>query len=181
MIARCVLAAMALAILAGCDREERRFVQPVATPDPRAQASAEPPLQPGQRGDGLRSTGTAGGFDEGNAYELQQGKRWYRWYNCQGCHSHGGGGMGPALMDESWIYGSDPDSIFSTIMEGRPNGMPSFRGRLTEGQAWQLVGYVRALSGLSPKQATPNRSDAMEGAPPENRRKPTPDGRKPPK
>jgi heme/copper-type cytochrome/quinol oxidase subunit 2 len=36
------------------------------------------------------------------------------------------------------------------------------------------VGYVRALSGLSPKQATPNRADAMEGAPPENRRKPTP-------
>jgi hypothetical protein len=83
------------AIVAGCGREERRFVQPVAAPDPRAQASAEPPLQPGQRGDGLKSTGTAGGFDEDNAYELQQGKRWYRWYNCQGCHSHGGGGMGP--------------------------------------------------------------------------------------
>ena len=173
--------AIALALAAGCEREERRFVQPLGTADPRSQASAEPGLQPGQKGDGLRATARAGGFDEGNSYELQQGKRWFRWYNCVGCHSHGGGGMGPALMDESWIYGSDPDSIFATIMEGRPNGMPSFRGRLTEAQAWQLVGYVRALSGIAPKQATPNRADAMEGAPPESRRKPTPDDRKPPK
>jgi cytochrome c oxidase cbb3-type subunit III len=173
--------ALVVLALAACDREERRFVQPLTRPDPRAQASSAPALQPGEKGDGLRAAAAAGGFDEGNAYEQQQGKRWFRWYNCVGCHSHGGGGMGPALMDENWIYGSDPDSIFATIMEGRPNGMPSFRGRVTEGQAWQLVAYVRSLSGIAPKQAEPNRGDEMAGSPPENRRKPTPDDRKPPK
>ena len=33
-------------------------------------------------------------------------------------------------------------------MKGRPNGMPSFRGRIPEDQIWQLVAYVRSLSGL---------------------------------
>lgn len=171
----------AAVLLTACEREARRFVRPLSPPNPITQASGDPPLQPGEKGDGMRATAAAGGYSEDNSYDLQQGKQWFRWYNCGGCHSHGGGGMGPALMDENWIYGSDPDSIFATIMEGRPNGMPSFRGRIPEGQAWQLVAYVRSLSGLAPKQAATNRADAMEGAPPENRRKPTPPERKPPK
>lgn len=178
-LAACALGA--LVAISACSREERRFEKPLTEPNAHAQASAQPPLQPGQKGDGMRATAAAGGYDENNAYELQQGKRWFHWYNCSGCHGHGGGGMGPALMDENWIYGSDPDSIFATIMEGRPNGMPSFRGRIPEAQAWQLVAYVRSLSGLVPKQAATNRSDTMEGAPPENTRKPTPPERKPPK
>ena len=45
--------------------------------------------------------------------------------NCVGCHSHGGGGMGPALMDGQWRYGGRIDQIATTIAEGRPNGMPA--------------------------------------------------------
>ena len=178
-VAFAALAMLAVA-LASCDREARRFVKPLSQPNPIAATSSDPPLQPGRKGDGMRATAAAGSYSESNAYEVQQGKQWYHWYNCAGCHAHGGGSMGPALMDESWIYGSDPDSIFFTIMEGRPNGMPSFRGRIPEGQAWQLVAYVRSLSGLIPKQAAPNRSDSMEAAPPENRRTPTPPDRKAP-
>ena len=44
--------------------------------------------------------------------------------NCVGCHCHGGGGMGPALMDDQWRYGGRIDQIAATIAEGRPNGMP---------------------------------------------------------
>src|SRR5207237_1085055 len=58
---------------------------------------------------------------EENAYAVSEGKRLYENFNCVGCHSHGGGGIGPPLMDNDWIYGAEPANIFSTIMEGRPN------------------------------------------------------------
>ena len=36
--------------------------------------------------------------------------------------------MGPPLMDDKWIYGYEPEQVFATIVEGRPNGMPAFGG-----------------------------------------------------
>jgi cytochrome c oxidase cbb3-type subunit III len=165
---------LALTVLAlgACDREARRFVKPVKDSDPVAKAEGLAELQPGQEGPGMKLTGAAGGYDEKSAYELSQGKQWFRWYNCVGCHAQGGGAIGPALMDDQWIYGEKPEDIFKTIMDGRPNGMPSFRGRIPEAQAWQLVAYVRSMSGLVSQDAAPNRADTLMGAPPESRRKP---------
>jgi cytochrome c oxidase cbb3-type subunit 3 len=107
---------------------------------------------------------------EHNAYAMSQGKTLFRWFNCSGCHSNGGGGMGPALMDDKWRYGNNPEDIYTSIMEGRPNGMPSFRGRINEDQAWQLVAYVRSMSGWAKKDAAPGRSDALYPGEPENMR-----------
>src|SRR5689334_2564830 len=45
---------------------------------------------------------------QGNAYALSQGKHLFEWFNCVGCHAHGGGAIGPPLMDADWIYGSAP-------------------------------------------------------------------------
>jgi cytochrome c oxidase cbb3-type subunit 3 len=98
---------------------------------------------------------------QSNAYALSQGQRLYQAMNCVGCHFHGGGGIGPPLMDSEWIYGSDPSQIFNTIVEGRPNGMPSFKDKLTNQQVWQLTAYVRALSGLSSTSGTSSREDDM--------------------
>jgi cytochrome c oxidase cbb3-type subunit 3 len=105
---------------------------------------------------------------EHNAYALSEGKRLFDAYNCSGCHSHGGGGMGPALMDEKWLYGGKPEEIFSTIVAGRPNGMPSFRGRIPDFQIWQLAAYVRSMSGQLHKDAAPTRDDHLQGRPPES-------------
>jgi cytochrome c oxidase cbb3-type subunit 3 len=69
--------------------------------------------------------------------------------------------MGANLMDDQWIYGSAPDQVFASIAQGRPNGMPSWKYRLTTTQIWQLVAYVRSLSGLTPKGARPSREDHM--------------------
>ena len=88
--------------------------------------------------------------------------------NCTGCHAHGGGAIGPPLMDDNWIYGSQPDQIFSTIVEGRPNGMPSFRGKLPDYEIWQLAAYVRSLSGQTPQHAAPGRDDDLQMKTPEN-------------
>lgn len=85
---------------------------------------------------------------EGNLAAIEEGKLLYNKFNCVGCHAAGGGAIGPALMDDKWRYGSDPSAIFSTIVEGRPGGMPSFRDKIPEDDMWKIVAYVRSLSGL---------------------------------
>ena len=40
--------------------------------------------------------------------------------------------------------------IFDTIVKGRPRGMPTWGGRIPENQIWQIVAYVRSLSGQEP-------------------------------
>ena len=58
--------------------------------------------------------------------------------------------------------------FFSTIMQGRPNGMPSFRNRIPEYQAWEIAAYVRSMAGLLPKGVSPNRPDHMRVKPAES-------------
>ena len=73
-------------------------------------------------------------------------------------------------MDSEWRYGSDPASLFQTIMQGRPNGMPSFGGHIPEDQVWQIVAYVRSMSGQLRQDVAPSRSDTLYPGPPENAR-----------
>jgi cytochrome c oxidase cbb3-type subunit 3 len=160
--------AAALFLLAACEREVRRLEKPQQPLT--AVGAAQTPLHPGAEGAGPEMTSTPRAYDERNAFEISQGKRLYKWFNCNGCHAGGGGGMGPSLMDEKWLYGSAPAEVFATIMEGRPNGMPAFRGRLPEEQAWQLVAYVRSMPALTPKGARPGRGDSMQTGKSESRR-----------
>jgi cytochrome c oxidase cbb3-type subunit 3 len=106
---------------------------------------------------------------ETNAYQLSQGKRLYAWFNCTGCHANGGGAFGPALMDGWWRYGPDPVSIFVSIRDGRPNGMPAFANKMTTDQIWQLTGYIQTIGAMSAQTAAPNRNDDMQTRPAENR------------
>jgi cytochrome c oxidase cbb3-type subunit 3 len=142
--------------LLSCEREERQFrlTPPAAT---RVHAATLSELHPGSQ---PPASATENPYEE-NAYTLSEGKRLYQWFNCVGCHAHGGGAIGPPLTDDLWIYGSNPENIFASIVEGRPNGMPSFRGKIPEDLVWQLAAYVRSLSGLVPKDAAPGRSDHM--------------------
>jgi len=100
---------------------------------------------------------------EHNGWAMAEGKTLYEQMNCVGCHFHGGGGIGPPLMDAEWIYGSEPENIFETIQEGRPNGMPAFGSRLSADQIWKITAYVRSLSGNAPKDIAPGRDDHMQG------------------
>ena len=81
-----------------------------------------------------------------NADAVNTGRRLFGQYNCSGCHSNGGGGMGPNLMDGQWIYGGRLEQIHETLAEGRPNGMPSWGGKIPDEQLWQLAAYVRSMS-----------------------------------
>ncbi len=82
-------------------------------------------------------------------------------FNCVGCHGMGGGGMGPPLIDDEWRYGAEMEDIVRTILDGRPQGMPAFRGRITETQAWQLAAFVRSLGAHTPVDTRPGRTDGM--------------------
>jgi cytochrome c oxidase cbb3-type subunit 3 len=160
---------VALTVLCGaCEREKRDFTPAAGGNMPSMTRLTD--LQPGSP---TPPPMTEGPY-RGNAWAMNEGKRLYSWFNCVGCHAHGGGGIGPALMDHRWIYGSRPDQIYATIVQGRPNGMPSFTGRLTEQQVWQLVAYVESMSGNVPKDAAPGRDDDMATSKPENRREKQP-------
>jgi cytochrome c oxidase cbb3-type subunit III len=153
-----VVVAVGLALaLAGCKREERRFEELPHSGSP-AMGVVMSPLQPGVNAPPPPTPGHP--YDE-NAYAVSEGQRLFDWYNCSGCHAHGGGGMGPPLMDDDWRYGSEPQNIYATIVEGRPNGMPSYRGKIPEQQVWQLVAWVRTMGGLVPSDVAPSRPEAM--------------------
>jgi cytochrome c oxidase cbb3-type subunit 3 len=160
VVAACVLMTMTHA---ACRRESRPFdaLQQVARrqePAGDAPLNAGPPpsIERAVPRDVLR-----------NAWFVGEGKRLFTAFNCVGCHAHGGGAIGPPLADDEWIYGYQPETIFADIVEGRPNGMPSYRNKLSDYQVWQLVAYVRSMSGQTPIDAAPGRDDHLSTQTPE--------------
>jgi cytochrome c oxidase cbb3-type subunit 3 len=78
----------------------------------------------------------------------QQGQELFVRMNCAGCHGYGAtGGMGPNLGDTYWRYGGSPASIFKSIYEGRPQGMPAWNPALPPDEIWKLVAYIESLGG----------------------------------
>lgn len=141
--------------VAGCKREQRQFTAPPATFKPYVVTMSE--IHPGSGGPPQPLQNQS----DQRAYDTNEGKRLFQQYNCSGCHFNGGGGIGPPLMDEKWIYGENPENIYATIVEGRPNGMPSFRQKIPDNQVKQLVAYVRSMSGQLRKDVMPTRNDTM--------------------
>lgn len=123
---------------------------PEQTPAPSASWLAEPLSA-------IRISGLSAGADEPlpeveNPYAvapnaLTQGRQLYQGFNCAGCHGGaGGGGIGPPLADQDWIYGGSDANIYATIVQGRPNGMPAFGPGLSGEAVWKLAAYVKSLS-----------------------------------
>jgi cytochrome c oxidase cbb3-type subunit 3 len=92
---------------------------------------------------------------DGNLQSISAGARLFDWYNCSGCHFHGAGGIGPALINPQWRYGGRIDQIHETLVQGRPNGMPSWGGKIPDQELWQISSYVRSLSTPSGESGTP--------------------------
>jgi cytochrome c oxidase cbb3-type subunit III len=162
---------MRVIVLAGlvtaCEREDRPLrSDPVLNENKEAVALST--TAPGPGAPVEYKTGTRGEYEK-IAFHVSQGKKLFTWYNCSGCHGNGGGGSGPALMDDVWIYGSAIENIAASIREGRPNGMPTFRGKIPEDQIWQIAAYVRALGGFVSSDVASSRHDEIYSHPGEGR------------
>lgn len=83
-----------------------------------------------------------------------EGRRLFTSFNCAGCHGdHAGGGMGPSLRDERWLYGGTDANVAASIAQGRAHGMPSWGPKLTTEQVWKLATYVKSLR--TPREPDP--------------------------
>jgi cytochrome c oxidase cbb3-type subunit 3 len=164
---RTIPVVLAFAMLAGgCDREEREL-------------RLDPPILAALDHIALMPNGISGApprvyvaldrpYDN-NAFNLGQGKRLYAWFGCNSCHGDGRGGIGPSFLDGWWYYGPEMVSIFGSIRDGRPHGMPAYRDKMTTEQIWQLAGYVQTIGAYSAKTAAPARNDEKQSRPAENR------------
>lgn len=161
MLGACVVVA---ALLAGCEREDRDY-RSTPAPETAPASPTQSALIPGGSGSPLPPDPRARHY-ETDAYDISQGQRLYRWFNCNGCHAAGGGDIGPALMDAQWRYGGDMEHIYDSISHGRPNGMPAFGTKIPPQQIWQLAAYVRSLSGNVPLDAAPSRDEGISKTPP---------------
>ena len=100
-------------------------------------------LQPG----GVQERPDIENPDAGDPAAVQRGMDYFTQINCVGCHAaNGAGGMGPALSNTKFIYGGEPENIYLTILQGRPNGMPAWGGLLPDQAIWDLVAYIRSIS-----------------------------------
>ena len=80
--------------------------------------------------------------------DRESGARIFR-SHCASCHGvRGTGGLGPDLASGTFFHGSSDADLFRNIAEGIPGtAMPAvfFEGT----QVWQIVAFVRSLSGSS--------------------------------
>jgi len=84
---------------------------------------------------------------EGDKNAIATGGKLFVAYNCLDCHgADGSGAMGPSFQDGRWHFGGSPGEVFESIYQGRPDGMPSWGGRISDDQIWMLTAYVRSLS-----------------------------------
>lgn len=156
---------LVIAVLSGCEREQR-------TPPSRAPSDRPPSTAPNTELYPGGKPNPGGAFDPSlpgyaeTAQALSNGRKLYYSFNCVGCHQNGGGGIGPALMDERWIYGSTPSDIATSVIAGRPDGMPSYRGKIVPQQLQEIVAYVRSLGGLVRTDSLSARQDHAQTTPP---------------
>ncbi|MBV9505757.1 MAG: cytochrome c [Acidobacteriia bacterium] len=148
-------------LVTSCQREKRDFRPAPSRVAVFGDAARESPLQPG----GSQPAQVVSNPYDKSAYAISEGQRLFDWYNCSGCHAHGGGAIGPPLVKQDWVYGGQPENLFDTIVKGRPNGMPAWGGRIPEYQIWQIVAYVRSINHEEPVSATPARTDSIQPQP----------------
>src|SRR5438132_5997275 len=82
----------------------------------------------------------------GDKEAIAAGKNLYE-ESCQLCHGGDArGGRGPALASGEFLHGGEDGQIFENVHEGiAGTQMPAFD--LLPNEIWQLVSYIRSLSG----------------------------------
>ena len=84
--------------------------------------------------------------------DLSAGSKIYS-VNCIACHrADAGGGIGPNLTDDHWIFDGDIAGVYTVISEGgRPGkGMISWKQDLKPSEIAQVASYILSLHGSNP-------------------------------
>ena len=82
--------------------------------------------------------------------------------NCATCHgSDANGAPGfPSLVDADWLYGGDPDTVVTTIADGRTGIMPPWGEVLGARGVEDMLAYVLSLSGRKLEAGDPRMGKA---------------------
>jgi mono/diheme cytochrome c family protein len=85
--------------------------------------------------------------------------------SCIGCHSPTGDGITQADFTHDAFTAdleAEPDFFFYVVSEGRlSNGMPGFKGSLSEDERWQVLTYVHSLSSAAPANPEPTETPTI--------------------
>jgi quinol-cytochrome oxidoreductase complex cytochrome b subunit/cytochrome c len=146
-------------------RERKQVVsvqpsQPVIPPRPEQPAVIHAPARAAQEPQRLPPS-----LDEA-AVRTRVTSVHYRQY-CLTCHGSDGRGTEirasmpaiPDFRDRTWQEKMTKAELAASILDGKGTLMPAFRGRVDEGQAQDLVSYIRAFAPVPQKAATPPASD----------------------
>lgn len=116
-------------------------------------------------------------YSDDNGDIVAQGQKLYLQYSCNGCHGgNGGGGICPPLINDTWVYGGDDDTLFRLVSlgsidlqakgyarKGHENvvaPMPAFGPLIrSDDELWKIFAFVRSHYNGSPSR--------KYGAPPE--------------
>jgi mono/diheme cytochrome c family protein len=83
----------------------------------------------------------------GDPEAMKEGRKLYVTEGCSGCHGlMGGGGMGKAILDDTWVFGSDDETLYK-LMKGQipQQTMPKTWAALPDEQIWKMLAFVRSL------------------------------------
>jgi len=101
----------------------------------------------------------------------EEGHKAYLSAGCNGCHgSGGGGGMCPPLMNDTWVYDGDDDTLFRLVTLGSDElqkagytrhghenvvgPMPPFGALIKSGdELWKIITFVRSKYSSNADQA----------------------------
>ena len=107
----------------------------------------------------------------GDAAFIEEAHHRYLSAGCNGCHGGGGGGgMCPPLTNDTWVYGSDDDTLFRLIALGSDGltkagyarvkhevvtgPMPPFGSVIkTSDDLWRIIAFIRSVNPSSLKPA----------------------------
>jgi hypothetical protein len=115
----------------------------------------------------------------------EEGHQKFMGAGCNGCHGGtGGGGMGPPLTNQIWVYGSDDDTLFRLIALGSDElqkqgysrkGSESVVGPMPQmgtvvksaDDEWKIIAWIRSINPSSAGGSSPSASAAPSTPPPQ--------------
>jgi len=82
---------------------------------------------------------------------------------CYDCHSRDASGIpdygAPSLIDDDWLYGSDDETLYKSIYDGRHGKCPAWVGKLSFATIRAIAVYVHSVSKEAPGSPSNQPSD----------------------